>query len=119
MKKLLTTAAVLVALVAPAMAGSTPQQPTLVVDQTAIQATFYPKVQKYVVYVAFTGHNTLNQTYQMGTAHCSLFVEGKLIAPAVGVLMDIPALGTINGMAEGGLLDIKPDHAECTLSAAF
>jgi hypothetical protein len=82
MKKLLLTAAALVALTTPVMAERT----DFTFEQTAVQSSALPSPQypnAKIVLVSYILKNNLDREYKNAKIVCSLFVNGKLVGTAL------------------------------------
>jgi hypothetical protein len=107
MKKLLLTAAALVALTTPVMAERT----DFTFEQTAVQSSALPSPQypnAKIVLVSYILKNNLDREYKNAKIVCSLFVNGKLVGTATELFVNIDPMARIHSDA-WTTLDVRPD----------
>lgn len=111
MKKLLLAAA-LIAIAAPALAGSVDAKFEQVAAPQAIYNGGIPQFPKYQILVPYILQ--LNSNHEFLSVNCSLFINGKLVGTANDLLKASP--GKVRSSAVT-VLDVKPDAAECSVES--
>jgi hypothetical protein len=116
MKHLLTTAAILVALVGPAMASE-----NFTFEQTSVRSQpmtspEYP--DNKMVIVSYILRNYADRTYKEANIVCGLFVQGRLVGTATKLYVNIAPLSRTYGDAWTSL-NVAPDATECQVQTHY
>jgi hypothetical protein len=111
MKKLLLTAATLVALATPAMAFDFG---TPLPHQFSFEAAT-PNVDPFAgLSVSYVMRNEKSKAYALVNVTCSVYVGDHLVGSAIEVVPNVNAGQRVHGHAIGTSVPQKPDRAECS-----
>ena len=110
MKKLLLTAAALVALATPAMAIEL----TPIPHQFSFEAAA-PNVSQFgVFFVSYVMRNEKPKAYAMVSVTCSVYAGDRLVGSATDIVPNVNAGQRVHGQAQGLSPAQNPDRAECS-----